>query len=55
MKANFQSMRSTGSYEKTAVATAIGVLQSLEIVHEKTGLKKNRRYSYAAYIGLLTR
>ena len=35
-------------------AAAIGVLESLGIVHEQTGQKKNRRYSYAAYIQLLT-
>ncbi len=35
-------------------AAAIKVLEGLGIVTEQTGLKKNRTYSYSAYIGLLT-
>jgi hypothetical protein len=34
---------------------AVRVLQELGIVAEMTGQKKNRRFSYAAYIELLTR
>ena len=36
----------------TATA-AVKVLEDLGIVSELTGQKKNRSYSYAAYIGLL--
>jgi hypothetical protein len=38
----------------TATA-AIKVLEDLGIVTEMTGLKKNRSYSYQAYIELLSR
>ena len=38
----------------TATA-AIKLLESLGIVSEQTGQKKNRSYSYSAYIELLTR
>ncbi|MDO8774679.1 MAG: hypothetical protein Q7K57_39420 [Burkholderiaceae bacterium] len=36
-------------------AAAIKVLESLGIVSEQTGQKKNRNYSYSAYIEILTR
>jgi Fic family protein len=35
-------------------SAAIGVLESLGIVRETTGQKKNRAYSYQAYVALLT-
>jgi Fic family protein len=34
---------------------AVQLLQEVGIVSELTGLKKNRNYSYKAYVGLLTR
>ncbi len=34
---------------------AVGLLEDLGIVHEMTGQKKNRNYSYQAYIELMTR
>jgi hypothetical protein len=39
----------------TAAASAVRVLEELEIVVELTGQKKNRIYGYQAYVELLTR
>jgi Fic family protein len=42
-------------YTSVPTATAaINELETLGIVKESTGLKKNRRYSYQAYIDLLS-
>jgi Fic family protein len=49
-----QVRQKLGTTSPTATA-AIKVLEGLGIVSEQTGQKKNRTYSYSAYIDLLTR
>jgi Fic family protein len=49
-----QVRKKLGTTSPTAAA-AIKVLESLGVVAEQTGQKKNRSYSYPAYIELLTR
>lgn len=49
-----QVRQKLGTTSPTAAA-AIKLLESLGIVAEQTGQKKNRSYSYSAYIELLTR
>ena len=49
-----QVRQKLGTTSPTASA-AIKLLESLGMVTEQTGQKKNRSYSYTAYIEILTR